>query len=71
MTTPKVKPEDIIVNLWSSEPYTGMLAGMPKGVQIVHLPTGIVIQCDQERNMYKNRERALQALRDRLNQTEN
>lgn len=66
MTT-EICPEDLTISLWSSEPRTGIQAGMPKGVQIIHLPSGIVVQYDKERNMYKNKDTALQKLKERLN----
>lgn len=69
MTT-EIHPEDLTINLWNSEPRTGMQAGMqagmPRGVQIIHLPSGIVVQYDKERNMHRNKEIALQKLKEQL-----
>lgn len=36
--------EDIVVTPWGSEHISSWSIGCPKGVQIVHKPTGIVVQ---------------------------
>ena len=39
-------------------------------IRVTHLPTGMVVECQDERSQYKNKDRALQILRSRLYEIE-
>ena len=39
-------------------------------IRITHLPTGTVVECQDERSQYKNKDRAMQILRSKLYEAE-
>lgn len=60
-------PKDWMVEMWPEPPRTGMHVGMPKGVKVTHIPTGLVETCDSERSQHANRDKAIKALAHRMN----
>jgi len=47
----------------------GMKAGIPVGVKITHVPTGLYTICEEHRSQHKNRDEALRQLEALLDTT--